>query len=151
MKSSTIKELLIAIFTVCLFPACFEEWLFRGTLQKLFISWTKNAYIGIILTCICFSILHIDIHVILAIFTSSLLLCLVYYYTDCIWINISIHFLNNLMATLLLWLKNRGVLNEKDIQEEYMGWYLVAVSIIAIVVWIVWSEKRKRIINVENK
>jgi membrane protease YdiL (CAAX protease family) len=151
IKGTSVMDLFETLIIFCLLPPIFEEWFFRGTLQRIFISWTKNAYIGIILTSLCFAILHTNPQVVLGIFCLSIILGLLYYYTDNLWLNIIFHFLNNLPLVVLTWLSNRGAIDKDWNNGEYVSWYLVAVSIIAIVVWIVWSEKRKRIINVENK
>jgi membrane protease YdiL (CAAX protease family) len=39
-------------------PALFEEVLFRGGFQQVFVGWTKNKWAGIIITSILFSAIH---------------------------------------------------------------------------------------------
>ena len=89
------KEYLLVLLVVATAPAIFEEVLFRGTFQQLFIGWTKNAWIGIIITSIVFSVIHISDFGFLPRLALGMVLGFIYYYGRNIWLNILLHFLNN--------------------------------------------------------
>jgi len=56
MKSS--GDYLLALLVLGAAPALFEEVLFRGGFQQVFVGWTNNKWAGIIITSILFSAIH---------------------------------------------------------------------------------------------
>jgi uncharacterized protein len=149
VQGQSVSSLLWASITIALFPAVFEEWFFRGTLQKLFISWTKNAYIGILITSIIFSLFHFDVFNFIPRVVLGMILGLLFYYSKCIYINMTAHFINNFIVVLGYWLCNRGVIkNDFSSFDNYNSIFLVICSIIILSFWIFYSEKKKqRVIN----
>ena len=53
-RMDSVLDYITALFVIALAPAIFEEILFRSTIQPLFIGWTKNVWVGIIITSIFF-------------------------------------------------------------------------------------------------
>ena len=88
-------EYIIALAILALLPAIAEESLFRGCLQKVFIRLTGNSFMGILITSILFSLMHGSYYGFLVRLFLGGLLGYIYYYSKNIWLNISMHFLNN--------------------------------------------------------
>ena len=95
-------EVIYALAFFAVLPAIAEEFLFRGLLQKIMIDWTKSVFWGIILTAICFSIMHFQIQSVLPIFTVGVILGYAYYRLNNIWYPIIIHFLYNAIQVLIV-------------------------------------------------
>ncbi|HZX59694.1 MAG TPA: CPBP family intramembrane glutamic endopeptidase, partial [Mucilaginibacter sp.] len=51
-------DYVLALLVLAAAPAMFEEVLFRGGFQQVFVGWTKNKWAGIIITSILFSAIH---------------------------------------------------------------------------------------------
>ena len=104
------KDLLLNTLAICIAPAIVEEVFFRGCLQQLFANWLrKNQWIGIILVAIIFSAFHGQLNAFLPRFFLGLLLGIIYYFTSNLWITILVHFLNNFMTILMMYLYNAGI------------------------------------------
>ena len=58
MKS--VQDYILSLVMIALLPAIFEEMLFRGALQPIMINFTRNAFLGIFLTSILFSAIHMS-------------------------------------------------------------------------------------------
>ncbi|MBQ7984158.1 MAG: CPBP family intramembrane metalloprotease, partial [Bacteroidales bacterium] len=84
-------------------PAILEEWFFRGVLQRLFISWTKRVWVGLILASTVFSLIHFDLPNFFARFVLGMMLGMLYLYSGNIWTNITYHFINNAAAAISMW------------------------------------------------
>lgn len=87
-----IGYLLLNIIYIAVVPAIGEELIFRGIIQRYLINFTKNAWLGIIITGLIFSLFHLSWNTILAIWFFGIILGLVYYTTGNIWYSIFIHF-----------------------------------------------------------
>ena len=98
----------------------FEELLFRSTVQPLFIGWTKNVWVGIIITSIFFSAIHFSFFGFLSRTALGIVLGLLFYYTKNIWLSILMHFLNNgLIVTQLYIVTLQGKSLEKAMDENF--------------------------------
>ncbi|MFZ1798832.1 MAG: CPBP family intramembrane glutamic endopeptidase [Chitinophagaceae bacterium] len=130
----TNSDFLLSLLVLALAPAIMEEMLFRGTLQPVFISISKNAFIGILVTSILFSAIHFSFYGFLTRLFLGLLLGYVYYLSKNLWLNVSIHFLNNAVAVAQLYaLSKAGMLNNDTINEHIPLYYgLIGVVTLAM-------------------
>ena len=51
-------EFIFSLLVMALFPALFEETLFRGGLQQILVAWFKKPLLAITITSIIFSAVH---------------------------------------------------------------------------------------------
>lgn len=93
-----VQDYIAGIFILALLPAIAEEMIFRACIQKVFISISKNAWTGIIITATLFSMMHLSFYGFLPRLFLGILLGYVFYKGDNIWLTIIIHFLNNAFA-----------------------------------------------------
>jgi hypothetical protein len=93
---------------VAIIPAIGEELVFRGVLQKLFGEWTKNKFMGIWISAILFSAMHLQFYGFIPRMLLGALLGYSLLWTGSIWIPILGHFVNNAFAVLLTYLEQRG-------------------------------------------
>ena len=99
-------QLLMALAIMAFFPAMFEEIFFRGALQNLLVRWWKLPVLGIIVTSILFSLIHMSVYLFLSRALLGFILGLMYYRSKNIWVNIIAHFLNNAVALVQLFWMN---------------------------------------------
>jgi membrane protease YdiL (CAAX protease family) len=121
-RMDSVLDYVTALFVMALAPAIFEEILFRSTMQPLFIGWTKNVWVGIIITSILFSAIHFSFFGFLSRAALGIVLGLLFYHTKNIWLSILMHFLNNgLIVTQLYIVTLQGKSLEKAMDENYFS------------------------------
>ncbi len=121
-RMDSVLDYVTALFVMALAPAIFEEILFRSTIQPLFIGWTKNVWVGIIITSVLFSAIHFSFFGFLSRAALGIVLGLLFYHTKNIWLSILMHFLNNgLIVTQLYIITLQGKSLEKAMDENYFS------------------------------
>ena len=121
-RMDSVLDYVTALFVMALAPAIFEEILFRSTIQPLFIGWTKNVWVGIIITSVLFSAIHFSFFGFLSRAALGIVLGLLFYHTKNIWLSILMHFLNNgLIVTQLYIVTLQGKSLEKAMDENYFS------------------------------
>jgi uncharacterized protein len=108
---TTIGGLCINLLMIAVLPALGEEMFFRGTLQRLFSEWFRNAHVAIFFTAFLFGAVHLQFYGILPRFALGLLFGYLYYWSGSLWVPILCHFINNGSAVVISYLVSRGVLN----------------------------------------
>ncbi len=120
----TTSDFMLSLLVLALAPAIMEEMLFRGSLQPVFISMSRNAFIGILVTSILFSAIHFSFYGFLTRLFLGLLLGFVYYLSKNLWLNISIHFFNNAVAVTQMYaLSKAGMLNNDAMNDHIPLYY----------------------------
>jgi membrane protease YdiL (CAAX protease family) len=125
-RMDSVLDYITALFVMALAPAIFEEILFRSTMQPLFIGWTKNVWVGIIITSVLFSAIHFSFFGFLSRTALGIVLGLLFYQTKNIWLSMLMHFLNNgLIVTQLYIVTLQGKSLEKAMDENYFSFLSV--------------------------
>jgi membrane protease YdiL (CAAX protease family) len=132
MKS--FEDYLLALLVLAAAPALFEEVLFRGGFQQVFIGWTKSKWAGIIITSLLFSAIHFSYFGFLPRVALGMVLGLIFYHSKNIWLNILLHFLNNAFVVTQLYIVSRqGKSLEKTMDESMPIWWgIIALVVLAI-------------------
>jgi membrane protease YdiL (CAAX protease family) len=131
---TNFTDYLLAMLVMALAPAIFEEVLFRGAFQQLFVGWTKNVWAGIIITSILFSAIHFSFFGFLPRIALGLILGLIFYYTNNLWLSILLHFLNNgFVVTQLYILTAQGKAIDKVMDETMPIWW-GSIALVLLVV-----------------
>ena len=107
------KDLVINMVIIALIPAIGEELLFRGALQNLVIDWSKNIHLGIWITAILFSAMHMQFYGFLPRMAMGLLFGYLVIWTGSIWIPVFCHFTNNGSAVLYTYLNQKGIISDE--------------------------------------
>ncbi len=125
-------DYIIALFIMAFFPAMFEEVFFRGVLQNLFVKWLRKPIVGILVTSVVFSLIHMSIYLFLSRFVLGFALGLMFYQTKNIWVNIIAHFLNNAIALSLLFfsVKTSAVKDIDHLDPHVPAWGGVPAALI---------------------
>jgi membrane protease YdiL (CAAX protease family) len=130
----TPADFLLSLLVLAAAPALFEEVLFRGGFQQIFIGWTKSKWAGIIITSIFFSAIHFSYFGFLPRLALGIVLGLIFYYSKNIWLNIFLHFLNNAFVVTQLYVLSRQAKSVAKTMDESMPvwWGLVAILLLLI-------------------
>lgn len=120
----TPGEYVLALLVLAVAPAIFEEVLFRGGFQQIFIGWTKNNWAGILITGVLFSVIHFSYFGFLPRLALGIVLGLIFLYSKNIWLSIALHFLNNAFVVTQLYIVSRqGKSIEKTLDESMPIWW----------------------------
>ncbi len=131
VQMKTFTDYIYSLIIIAFLPALFEELFFRGAMQQMFIGMFRNAFWGIFVASVFFSAAHFSYYGFLTRLFLGLVLGYIFYYGKNIWLNVTMHFLNNaVVVTGLYMLSRSGKLTEKSMQDDT---YPVFVGIIAIV------------------
>ncbi len=137
MSMATMKSLtdyLLALLVLGAGPAIVEEIFFRGGLQQVMVGWTKNKWVGIIITSALFSAVHISYFGFLPRLALGLILGLIFYESKNIWLSILLHFLNNALVVTQLYVAGRqGKVIDKTVDENVPVWLgILALAILIL-------------------
>lgn len=107
-------DLLMNLFLVAVLAALGEELIFRGIIQRtLTLNW-RNPHLAIWVTALIFGLFHMQFERVLPLAFLGLVLGYAYYYTGSLWTVIILHFLNNGLQVILLYLSNESGIPEID-------------------------------------
>lgn len=144
-KMSNIKEYFFSLIVIALAPAIVEEVFFRGTLQRLFHNWFKNAWVALIITSLIFSAIHFSYYGFLPRFALGIILGLMFIYTKNIWVSILAHFLNNGMAVTAMYLyRNNPQKMDEAMKDNFpLYWGLIVLPLIVFFFILLKKESDK--------
>jgi len=142
-------EFIFSLVVMALFPAIFEETIFRGALQQVLISWFKKPMLAIVITSIIFSAVHISYYGFLPRFALGVVLGLLFYYSKSIWLNMTAHFLNNAFAlSYMYYLYSSGKPVRDAATENAPIWMGVPALLLVILLLRVFQRvSSQRLIN----
>lgn len=119
----TVWDYIFTMIVIAVAPAIFEEVLFRGGFQQLFIKWFGNVWIGILVTSILFSAVHGSYFGFLPRAALGVILGLLFYYSNNIWLNIFAHCLNNGIAVTQLYAMSKNGKIPKEAMDDNMPFF----------------------------
>lgn len=144
----TAGDYIYTLLVIAFVPAVFEEVLFRGALQQLFVKWTRVPWLGILITAILFSLVHRSFYGFLSRAALGIVLGYMFYYSKSLWLNILAHFLNNGVAVTVMYMMSRkGKLNEAaaTMDEKFPIWWGIIASAVIIALFVAYKNESKRI------
>jgi len=136
-----IGSLIYVLIIVAVVPAVGEELLFRGVLQKIFINWAKNAHLGIWVTAILFSALHMQFFGFFPRFLLGLLFGYLFYWSNSLWLPILGHFINNGTVVVIAFMypeflnETAGIFSEDSMSTLYYIGSLIVSMTIFLLIW----------------
>jgi membrane protease YdiL (CAAX protease family) len=126
-------EFIFSMIIMALFPALFEETLFRGGLQQILIAWFKKPLLAITVTSIIFSIVHFSYYGFLPRLALGMVLGLIFFYSKSIWLNVTAHFVNNAFAiTYMYYLYTHGK-PVRDVTDDSVPVWIGVPALIIVV------------------
>lgn len=141
-------DLLLGLLVIAVAPAIFEEVLFRAGLQRVLVGLTKNAAVGIIISSILFSAIHASYFGFLPRVALGVVLGLIYYLTSNLWLAILMHFLNNAVVVIQIYVYTQMGKPIKEAMDESMPiWYGVFGLMIVIPALLFLKKERINILS----
>jgi membrane protease YdiL (CAAX protease family) len=145
LKMDTFGDFLFNLVMIGLLPAIGEELVFRGIVQKLFVQLAKNVHVGVWLSAILFSAIHMQFYGFLPRMVLGLMLGYMLVWSGSLWLPIIGHFINNAGAVLFMYLFQHGYTDmdpdKIGTQNDFAG---VAISIVLTVLLFVILHRRNR-------
>ncbi len=141
LNVSGIWPLLINILVIGIIPAIGEELLFRGVLQKIFIKWTNNIFLGVFITSLAFAILHFQFLSVLPRFILGMILGYIFVWTRSLWMPIIAHFVNNSLAVVYYHLMyndkiGEGIENVGKPENDPV-YAILSITIVAVLLFVI--------------
>jgi membrane protease YdiL (CAAX protease family) len=141
LKVNNTIDIIKNLAIIALLPAICEELYFRAGLQRILIHITKHPLLGIVLTGILFSALHLQFEGFLPRVLLGTILGFFYWYSGSIWTSIVAHFVHNAVQVLVVSYMPKFVDKNPDTP-------VLAAMASAIAVWaILWFYQRQSTIT----
>lgn len=149
VHTNTIWGLLINIIVIAAIPALGEELLFRGAIQRIFLSWTRNYHMAIWISAIIFSAFHMQFFGFVPRMLLGALFGYLLVWSKSLWLPIVAHFTNNAIAVIAYFMYDKGRIdtNPDEIGLNTSWGYAAIISaiVVAALVYHVWkTEKTKQ-------
>ncbi len=123
-KISGKGEYLLSLLIMAIAPAIFEETFFRGGFQNFLQRLTRNPWVAIGVTSVVFSAIHFSYYGFFPRIALGVMLGLLYYYSESLWLPIIVHAFNNaLIVTQIYYLTATGKPVEEAMKETYPIWW----------------------------
>jgi membrane protease YdiL (CAAX protease family) len=146
LKDQSVYVFVLNFITVAVLPAICEEWIFRGTLQKL-LTERLNIHIAVFLAALFFSLIHFEFSGFLPRVILGMFLGYLFYYSGSLWASIFAHLVNNGAQVVFIYLNNKGIY-KMDVENPEMPqvWELIVYTLAFAGLWSLFyhfAQKRK--------
>jgi len=143
MEVNSAGGMFFNIFMIALLPALGEELIFRGLLQKIFVRWTGNVHVAIIITGFLFSLMHMQFYGFFPRWLLGIMFGYLLVWSGTMWLPIFAHFVNNAVAVFLSYLIYKGIISE-EIENFGTAGSDIPVILLATAVcgWLLWKMYR---------
>lgn len=147
LKDDSWFVLVLNLLTIAIVPAICEEWIFRGTLQKLF-SEKLNIHLAVFFAATIFSFIHFEFSGFLPRIILGMFLGYLFYYSGSLWLSIFAHAVNNGAQVILMYLNNKGIYKiDVDNPEMPAIWEIVVYTTGFVILWMIFyhfAQKNKK-------
>jgi membrane protease YdiL (CAAX protease family) len=147
LQTEKVSGLLINIFMVALIPALGEEFLFRGTVQRILTEWFRNEHLAIWAAALLFSLMHYQFLGLIPRVMLGALFGYLFVWTGSIWMPVLAHFINNGVAVIYYHFFYQGTL---EIEPDHIGMeenavlMIIASVVLTILLLAVIQQQRKK-------
>ncbi|MFM6975841.1 MAG: lysostaphin resistance A-like protein [Sphingobacteriaceae bacterium] len=146
----TKADFALNLVMLALLPAIGEELIFRGCIQKISTRFTKNHHLGIWITAIIFSAIHLQFY---GFFPRMLLGALFGYllvWSNNLWFPIIAHFINNSLVVIgIYWGLKQGETLEslEKIEKQPNYVYFFSVFLTGSILWLFYQYSSQKSIK----
>lgn len=136
--------LIVIFIMVAIMPAIGEEVLFRGMIQQSIENVSNNKYLAIFISGTLFGIIHFEFFNFFALCFMGYILGYIYAQTRNIWISIGMHFFNNSVAFLSMYLyKKEWIKTNPD--ETAPVWVIAIMGVVmCICIWVLHKHSSNK-------
>ncbi len=139
---------LINFLMIAIIPAIGEELLFRGVFQRIFINWTKNKHIGILIAGILFSAFHFQFYGFIPRLLLGVFFGYLFIWSGSIWLPILAHFVNNAAAVIVYNIFSieevNNTIDKVGTTQNTYHMTILSVLIISGLIWLLFKHETKR-------
>lgn len=146
LKMNSAGTLMINLLMLAVIPALGEEFIFRGSLQKIFLRWTKNKHVAIWVTAIIFSAIHFQFYGFLPRMLLGALFGYLLIWSGTIWIPVLAHFINNSVAVITAYVyQQKGIPLDKldNPDPTSMIVYIISFLTCGALLWVFYTTSLK--------
>ncbi|MCB0525215.1 MAG: CPBP family intramembrane metalloprotease [Saprospiraceae bacterium] len=148
LHMDNVWELLANLCIIALFPALFEELVFRGVVQKQIMRKIGNPWLAIFVASLIFSLAHFQLEGLLPRMFLGVLLGYLYWETKNLWVPIIAHFFNNGIQVVGQYLYNSEVSTvdlEKDITVPF-AFALISLFMTLVVMRLIRQTRNGKVV-----
>jgi len=151
LDTLTIRGFFLNIIMICILPAIGEELLFRGIFQRLFIEWTKNIHIGILLGAFLFSFIHFQFFGFLPRLLLGIYFGYLFIWSRTIWLPVIAHFTNNAFAVVYYYISGSNIGNSEienlGTSEGDFIFLVLSIFLSFTLIFSIYIVTRSKVIN----
>lgn len=147
LQMPRISDLLINLVLIAVLPAIGEEVFFRGVLQRLIIQMVKLPWLGVLITAILFSAVHMQLLGLVPRALLGFLLGAIYLLSGNLWLSIAGHFLVNGIQVVAAYLYQVKVIHDDPTQTGTTSWYVALISALVTLSLLWVFRKRTKLPN----
>jgi len=144
----SIRGLIVNIFIMGFLAAVSEELFFRAGIQKIIIRGSGNIHVGVWLTAIIFSAIHLEFFGFLPRMLMGAYLGYLFVWSKSIWPSIFAHFLNNSVIVYISYLEDRNMLPKKieDIgnQSSQISYVIGSTILVAVLMFAIYKIEHRK-------
>ena len=145
LEVKSIEELLFNILLIALIPAIGEELLFRGIIQKLCIEGTKSKHLGVWITAILFSAMHMQFFGFLPRMLMGALFGYLFVWTKNLWIPALAHFINNAVAVIISFMIYNGQIPKESenmgVKQDDFLYIVLGVITVGLLLYFIYENR----------
>ena len=116
LKTNSISGLLVNLFIIGFLAAVGEELLFRGVILRIFLDWSRNAHLAVVLSSVIFSAFHMQFFGFLPRMFLGILLGYAFVTAGSLWSPVILHFIFNAISVAGAFLYERGMITD-DLEQ----------------------------------
>ena len=149
LESKSFAQYIVNMIMIAVIPAIGEELLFRGVIQRILISWTKNSHIGIIIAALIFSAFHLQFYGFLPRLVLGVIFGYLLFWSRTMWLPILAHFINNGIAVTVYYIYSKEVV-EQDVDALGTGKGAVLLIFISalfmgLIMWYIYRNEQSKV------
>lgn len=149
LKRNSLQDLLLNLLFIAVFAGIGEELLFRGVLQRILIKIFKNPWLGIILTAVVFSAIHLQFYGFIPRLILGIILGLIYWYSGSLWPAILAHFAYDAFFIVMVYL-NPALADDQSNTITPGSPVFMALFSAAALVYLIWIMKKRSTASYEK-
>ena len=150
VKANNIGDLLLSIVVVGLFAAIGEELFFRAVLQRIIIQWVKQPLLGIVITAVVFSAIHLQFSGFLPRVLLGFVLGCLYWYSGSIWVSIAFHFMYNTFGVVVAYFAPSQLKANAQVPIQTLQLYIFGAVALVFIFIIIIKMKAQSLTNFDK-
>ncbi|MDA0313758.1 MAG: CPBP family intramembrane metalloprotease [Bacteroidetes bacterium] len=143
----SIPELLTGILVIGVFAGVGEELFFRGLIQPKVQGYLRSPHLGIWVTALIFSAIHVQFYGFLPRMFLGALFGYLYHYSGSLFYPILGHILNNTLTLLLVYGSNEGLIDMDFQSTDTVSYPGALVGILVLILGFLYFKKVNRVMN----